>query len=534
MPLNLLDLDRQWRWLPVRRASGNSDRIAPWEITADHEDNPIVAVDALRADFNGALIQFLIGLLQTTIAPKDRSEWEDRFFDRPPRPEELKAAFSRYRDAFDLDGAGPRFMQDLDPLSAQKPLSITALLIDTAGSETHFIKDLPQQGFAPAVAAMALYALQTNAPAGGAGHRTSLRGGGPLTTLVVSAPSDSGKPPTLWQTVWLNVLEATAFESEHNRPEDIFPWLAPTRTSEKGSRTPNTTSTQVNPLQMFWGMPRRIRLDFEDVGSGECGLSGEPSEILVRQYRTRNYGINYEGAWEHTLSPHIREASGQVLPVHPKGSISYRHWLGLVQNDQDKKIRRVPAATVRRFWTLGLHRDGYRFRLWAFGYDMDKMKPRGWYEATMPLYELEESKRIPFESAVKSLVDAAGLFLGNLRSCLKDAWFSDGDPRRGGADMSFLDVAFWSDTESDFYRLLREGLLPDPADSARRKQVFRDWHQALNHYTLSTFDRYANTTEIADQNPRRIAEARRRLMRFNYKKDIKNLLDLPLKSDSQQ
>jgi CRISPR system Cascade subunit CasA len=200
----------------------------------------------------------------------------------------------------------------------------------------------------------------------------------------------------------------------------------------------------------------------------------------------------------------------------------------LVQSNQDKKIQRVPAATVQRFWNLGLHRDGYRFRLWAFGYDMDNMKPRCWYEATMPLYELEEAKRIPFEDAVKRMIDSAGLFLGNLRSCLKDAWFSDGDPRRSGADTGFLDVAFWSDTENEFYRLLNK-LAAEPGDKERRKQTFLGWHSHLNGYTLQTFDRHANTAQVAEQNPRRIAEARRNLMRFNYKKDIKTLLDLPLK-----
>ena len=522
MTLNLLTES----YFPILRANGVKENIAPWEITADYADNPVVALDAPRSDFNGVLAQFLIGLLQTAFTPKDRSEWEVRLFGQPPTPEELKAAFIQYKNAFNLDGDGPRFMQDFDPLAAQNPLPITALLIDTAGSETHFIKNLPEQGFSPTLAAMALYALQTNAPAGGVGHRTSLRGGGPLTTLVVCAPDDSRQTATLWQTLWLNVLEAFHFKSQNNRPGDIFPWLAPTRTSKKDSKTQVTTRDDVNPLQMFWGMPRRIRLDFENVGSGECGLSGAHSDILVRQYRAKNYGVNYSGTWEHVLSPHNR-SKDEILPMHPKGQINYRHWLGLVQASQDKKIQRVPAVTVSRFHNYSLHREGFRFRLWAFGYDMDNMKPRCWYEATLPLFNLENDKRAFFEDTVKNLIEAAGLFLGNLRSCLKDAWFSDGDTRRTGADTGFLDAAFWSDTENYFYSLL-EQLQFDPVDSALRKKTFLDWHGKLNGYTLETFDRYANTSQIAEQNPRRIAEARRNLMRYNYKKDIKNLLDMPI------
>ena len=113
--------------------------------------------------------------------------------------------------------------------------------------------------------------------------------------------------------------------------------------------------------------------------------------------------------------------------MHPKGSISYRHWLGLVQNDQDKRFSGPGGGRDASGISacIGTAIDSALGR-----YDMDNMKPRGWY-SDHAAYELEESKRI-LSNPPKSLVDAAGLFLGNLRSCLKDAWFSDEDPRRGG------------------------------------------------------------------------------------------------------
>jgi CRISPR system Cascade subunit CasA len=45
-----------------------------------------------------------------------------------------------------------------------------------------------------------------------------------------------------------------------------------------------------------------------------------------------------------------------------------------------------------------------QFRLWAFGYDMDNMKARCWYEAQMPLYEIEESLRQEFGVTVSHMV----------------------------------------------------------------------------------------------------------------------------------
>ena len=63
-------------WIPVRRADGSLQRIAPWQLTDGIGDNPIVAVASPRPDFDGALTQFLIGLLQTTCTPSEDQWWD--------------------------------------------------------------------------------------------------------------------------------------------------------------------------------------------------------------------------------------------------------------------------------------------------------------------------------------------------------------------------------------------------------------------------------------------------------------------------
>ncbi len=68
-------------WLPVRRADGGRDRIAPWGIVSNLSNNPVVALDWPRADFNGATLEFLIGLLATAFSPKDKDQWLDRWED---------------------------------------------------------------------------------------------------------------------------------------------------------------------------------------------------------------------------------------------------------------------------------------------------------------------------------------------------------------------------------------------------------------------------------------------------------------------
>ena len=110
-------------------------------------------------------------------------------------------------------------------------------------------------------AAMALYTLQAHAPAGGAGNRTSMRGGGPMVTLV----RPRGGETPLWSLVWANVPEGRPLA-----PDDLaaLPWMRSTRTSETGA-TVEQPAADHDPPEAFFGMPRRLRLVVEgDIVTG--------------------------------------------------------------------------------------------------------------------------------------------------------------------------------------------------------------------------------------------------------------------------
>ena len=164
---NLIDAS----WLPVRRRSGAIERIPPWRINDRIGEDPIVAFDWPRPDFNGAAHELLIGLLSTAAAPEDDDEWED-WWREPPKPEILRERFARVAHAFDLDGNGPRFLQDLDPLEGADDKEIGALLIDAPGAQTLrnnadlFVKRGGAPVLSRATAAMALYTLNAYAPGG--------------------------------------------------------------------------------------------------------------------------------------------------------------------------------------------------------------------------------------------------------------------------------------------------------------------------------------------------------------------------------
>jgi CRISPR system Cascade subunit CasA len=512
-------------WISIRRRSGHRERIAPWQVTDRWDSDPIARLASPRADFDGALAQFLVGLLQAALAPEDPRAWSE-LLDHPPLPDALKAAFEPFAPYFELLGDGPRFLQDLE-LDGEtgKEEPIERLLIDSPGGNTlrlgtdHFVKGGRLRALCPGCAAAALLTLQVNAPSGGQGHRTGLRGGGPLTTLVLHPGGD------LWRTLWMNVLpeEALAqYGSGHDRPEDVFPWLSATRTSEGGRET---TLADVHPLQMFWAMPRRIRLvePAEGAMHSPCDLcEDEPGTVSC--YLTKNLGANYAGEWPHPLTPRYRAPSGELLPVHgnPQG-VGHRNWLGLAVSTPDGS--RQIAPVVRAVYADHRRAEAYRkLRLWTFGYDMDNMKARAWAEGEMPVYPVAPEQAESLGRQVEHLVQSEELAAAALRRAIKSALSErpedlSGDPLDAG-------LRFWQVMESPFLALL--GPLVDAIRDGQDPVVLREtWHRRLVSTAARLFDEATEAGRFRGRDPGRVARAWNGLWRTLHGPKIRKSLELP-------
>lgn len=561
MQFNLIDE----QWIPVLRRDGSSDRIAPHEVTKGFVDNPVVALDAPRADFNGALIQFLIGLVQTAAAPTTTSAWRKKLTE-PPTPDELKAVFTTIRHAFELGGDGPRFMQDFEDVSADFG-GIDGLLIESPGEHTkalnidHFNKRDSVGAMCPHCCAIALFAFQTNSPEGGTGFMTSLRGGGPLTTLVLGDANHA----TLWQLILLNVLESGKFLAICGNPaltadNARFPWLGETKEGrrKKGENLSgeDTTPEIVHPATMFWAMPRRIKLKLTSLSSGSCDICGRISDSLVSSYKEIPGGASYRGAWLHPLSPYYEKTvkgDTSILPVHAQpGGISYRHWLGLVQQDGGEK--KMPARIVNEFYDRW--KSDWQFRLWAFGFNMKKMKAVCWYESTMPLLYIDASIKHEYEHLGANIVKTAVLIGENLRIALKNSMHGKptADPVTGKIKWSYRDIRklpsdedkrrekilsetktstvlisvesyFWQNTEPQFFVALH-GIRKALEDGDSHLQHLREWHDTLCREAQSLFDIYVWNGAIEDSDPKRIVIARMEMVNLNRGDRIIKMLGL--------
>ena len=496
-------------WLPIRRANGRAEWIRPWEITRGVDENPLVEPAWLRPDLDLATEEFLIGLLSTAAAPDNEDEW-DEWQHKPPTAERLREAFVMVAYAFNLCGDGPRFMQDMDTLEKAEGKPVAALLVDTPGEQTKkkntdlFVHrdHVPQVLGCPA-AAIVLFTQQAYAPKGGSGHRTSLRGGGPMTTLLRT----EGLPysDTLWGRVWPNVETkeqqyGRAVGDSLNQP--IFPWVDATRTSEKKGGV-ITTPADAHSLQVYWGMPRRIRLQFEAAEGRTCELTGEDApDGVVTEYRTVNYGVNYSDGFTHPLSPYYRKrVDDPWLATHLRSpGISYRLWPDYVGMDADTTGKR-PAQTVRHWHE---ERGGTPARLRVAGYDMDNMKPRNWVEGEMPIYHLSDSvRRERLERLALQLVEAAGLAAGQLA----------GQVMFAVPGSAMIRLRFDRNTEAAFYAALAQAKQAlEAASDVPLGDVHEQWRETLAEAAIALFDERAPLDGGDVPKIKRRAQARKNLI----------------------
>lgn len=489
-------------WVEVRRASGARAIVRPQDVTDGFYTDPILALDFPRPDWNAAITEWLIGMAFLVLPPEDAHGWADHFH-APPSPDALGAAFARLIPYFNLDGDGPRAFQDFETLGNAEAKPLSGLLIDAPGENTLknnadlFVKRGGAQTLSLAHAAAALITLQTYAPSGGAGHRTSLRGGGPLSTLL--APVRAGaKIATLWDRIWANVPDADP--DAPTDPAKALPWLAETLTSEKDARP--VTPEGRHPALALFACPRRIRLIFEETAQG----------VVAAGYRTLNYGANYL-SWEHPLSPYRNDKTSGKLPLHPNGGASdYGDWLAWWG------FNGAPAYSTtlwRGRWEqiVGLLD---RTQVEAFGYDMDNMKARQWLEARLPWVNAHEAE---LRKAVTLLIAGSDESARALRRAVKIALFGqrqdDGYRLPENLPMDALPEPadrFWLETQAPFEALL-DRVIDHLADGVRAPTADfrRQWLGVLHAHALAVFDDTVDLDGLIAADPRRLLHARGQL-----------------------
>lgn len=417
MQLNLIDHP----WIPVRCTDGSRRVIAPWQMG----EQGILAPDWPRPDLNIACLELLIGLVYLADPPSDIDDWDSR---SAPDPERLRVKLADYAPAFNLLGDGSLFLQDQEKLTGEAS-SPDMLFIDSAGANTArnnadvMVHRARYPVLDPALAAMALYTFQAFAPSGGAGNRTSMRGGGPLVTLI-----DPGQG--LWSLVWANVPYGQAAAVQ------TLPWMRPTRVSDKtGLDTLPPDGALFGP-EAFFGMPRRLRLVTDE--QGVCGVIQKP------------WGTNY-ALWKHPLSPYYRMKPGtEWLPKHPRaGRFGFRNWLGILARGRQDELSEL--ALCLRDWR---QRSGLGSVIVA-GWAMDNMKPRDLTLSVQPFLDLPPEQEDHLAGLILAAEAAAVVLRGALEPVL-----AAGEAREAEREAFFIAIEARFQTH---LAALRIGADPRPA-----------------------------------------------------------------------
>lgn len=454
-------------WIPVRRKLG-ADLIRPDQIA----EPDILAPDWPRPDLNLACLELLVGLVYLACPPDGADAWVSE----QPDAEKLRRALAPLAPAFELLGDGPRFLQDLEPLTGT-PSPPDMLFIDSAGDNTAkknadlMVRRARYPSLDLALAAMALYTLQAFAPSGGAGNRTSMRGGGPMVTLV--RPEEPG----LWPLIWANVPRGRPLDTEDL---DLLPWMRPTELSDnKRIATPPGDGTGPPEPEVFFGMPRRLRLVTD--GHAVTGVVQKP------------WGTNYVG-WLHPLTPYYLHKT-EKLPRHPKpGAFGYRNWRGVILQEGDVGDR--PAALARFL----RERPGERCDLIVAGWAMDNMKPLDFLWSEQPVFPLDE-RAGGLAAALVEAAEHAGFAL----AATVAAGTGEGELGKG-AGLAARE-AFFRNTQGSFEERVAALAL------GRAECLAESWLGDLRSAALPIFDEAVlpGLPDLGETRRRAAVDARRRL-----------------------
>lgn len=494
-------------WIPVK------EQAKPIRVQ-DIVNPAFTALDAPRADFNAALVQFLIGLVQTVFAPNNPREWR-KYYETPPSPELLQEKLDLLKPAFYIDGDGKRFMQDISLRTNGNQASVLKLLPALIGDNTtlnnmdFFVKssDLRKFSISNVVIGLYLYQNYCLSETGGANgrHHGSFRGRNSMISLLQE------KKANLWKNIWLNIISNESFQSLTETKDSVtaFEWMQ----DEPFSKQKTDSSFYLSDL--YWSMPRRVFLDFSNSEQSNCSLTNQNAETMTNIV-IKEDGIEYKTHFtKHPLIPYRNleknknNPIGGVAPVKLNGAgINYGDWLSLIGTD---------TASMNMNEHFRRNTKG-EFNIFVCGYlnHSTQAKTLCWYETNLPFFisDLSEAERKKLEHETSIWIDSSKHACEYLVTAIENAWFGKNSEKNKtqkkafkNEKASYIRREFWRASETQFYlqvkRLTNElSVFNDSIETQYRKE----WHRVITYHALQLFNQFAFKSHIRT-NPKRIALA---------------------------
>jgi CRISPR system Cascade subunit CasA len=297
-------------WIPIRRGA-DFQQISFKELLCSEQ--PDIQVALPRDDLELACIQMLAALTQVIFMPKDKKELRERV-KTPLSEREYENGVENHKEWFDLDHPKWPFMQvrgvEGEWTSIQKLMIGMPEITSKSGSAHAFFNEPTEVlALSPGIAAIALFNQAGNSPSFGGGFKGSLRGAGPISTMVMGR--------NLRDTTWSNVLPI-------EKVKELLPWHDATKDTDMPVWVKPIPNGTIQPhgigllRGLFW-QPANMELVKADKTLC-CDITDKKGKGFYVGFKKKRFSFDLEGVWPHPYSPRQFEADGTVKYLAFKGN----------------------------------------------------------------------------------------------------------------------------------------------------------------------------------------------------------------------
>lgn len=489
-------------WIPVRRGDDPAVRMATLaEVTAGGCHGPHWG----RPDLDVATIELLVGLASLAWQPKDGAGVRAA---RRADQSGVVARLAPHAAAFRVDGS-PGFLQDLAELDEPWVPASRGLFLDS-GSAFSPLPDHPGPFvLSRAAAAVALHAVQSHSLAGGRGHRTGLRGGGPLVTIVVPQDPDGGEPD-LWDVAMANLTPMAGSAVKVAADPRVFPWMAPTLSSGDADTAAHVheRDARVHPMQVWWGMPRRVNLRWvPNADRVPCALTGVVDDVVADAYRSRHGGVNY-GDWSHPLTPYRKGTGNSRISLKPtEARTTFSDRAGVVYGSPRNGVE--PALAVVAAVRDAMDANGPPPRVLVAGHVADNAKAVSYRLEVVPVTVARDADALEAAQAgIDAMAMSTAAIAGALRQAVGRATFPEWDcankAKRSKVRKAMLPygavATLHALLDDDFSRRAEHALRTgsDPLEARPEPDRRPHWRDAVAWAVRDVFGRHVPSATLAN------------------------------------
>jgi CRISPR system Cascade subunit CasA len=341
-------------WIPVQHQN-QFKQISLETLLTEQAEQAEFTISLPRDDMELACLQLLICLTQVLFTPKDKKELFSRL-KTPLTIEQYQAAIADKIDWFELDHPTQPFMQ-VREVKAKEFTDMAKLFAGLDSKSSCCFMNEPNLAsyLCPSCAVIGIFNQASNTPSFGGGFKSSLRGGTPITTLVLSEHLNDLRH-TIWDlrhTIWSNVLSEDTLMN-------IMTWYAKTKEQAPVWVEPIKAGAKIHASEtgllrgLFW-QPTHIELVKGQ--RGQCSCCGIEDE-RYSGFNKEKFVYNFIGTFPHPHAPRSFKLNrGEREEKFASFTTTAPAWTQLCQFmivKEDDRQGQTPAAVVTQAQQLAM------------------------------------------------------------------------------------------------------------------------------------------------------------------------------------